>query len=396
MKFVFLCSSLSEGKDGVGDYTRNLARELTGIGHRCLLIALNDSEPTAGVGVQEGGEILRLSRTTSWNARVERALAVMTSFCPDWISLQFVPYGFHPKGLCLGLAEHLAPLFRSGRHHIMFHELWIGESVEYGLKDRAIGFLQKRGVLRLLQRLEPAVIHTSNPVYRELLERNGVSASELPLAGNIPVVEPEWNGMEMLLRDQGWPMDSFRRDEWLVGGVFGTIHSQWLPAVFLDQLSVQAGEMQKRVLLVHLGRTANAGTDVWQRLAKEYVGRCEFIALGPQSETYLSTLFQSLDFGMATSPWALIGKSGSVAAMLDHGLPVMVTRDDWRLRNGVTPEPTPHPLLFKSSKTFFQQIGRGLPNRSAGSGWPAMAEQFLQDLPVIENQCSSTAMGTVS
>ena len=42
------------------------------------------------------------------------------------------------------------------------------------------------------------------------------------------------------------------------------------------------------------------------------------------------------DLGIASHPWALIGKSGAAAAMLEHGLPVLVPRDDWRLRGAST------------------------------------------------------------
>jgi hypothetical protein len=264
-----------------------------------------------------------------WDERIRLASAFLEQCQPDWVSLQFVPYGFHPKGVVFGLAKLLEPLF-AGRHdHIMFHELWIGESNEYGLKDRLVGFLQRDAVLRLVHHLRPRLVQTSNPVYRELLRRNGVSAFQLPLPGNIPVLAPEAGGLESILKEQGWLSESFVREDWWVAGIFGTIHPQWSPDRFLDQLCAVAGEKRKRPLLLHLGRTSAPGTAVWNRLDEKYAGRCDFGALGAQSAARLSVLFQALDFGIATSPWALIGKSGSVAAMLDHGLPVVVTRDDW-------------------------------------------------------------------
>ena len=42
MKIIFLCNSLEQGCDGVGDYTRLLACELISKGHTASAIALND------------------------------------------------------------------------------------------------------------------------------------------------------------------------------------------------------------------------------------------------------------------------------------------------------------------------------------------------------------------
>jgi hypothetical protein len=310
------------------------------------------------------------------------------------VSLQFVCYGFHPKGLTFDLARHVAPLFRIASGHVMLHELWIGESTGYGLKDRFIGAWQRRGVISLLRTLRPAVIHTSNPVYRELLRRNGLSALELPLPGNVPVVKPEGGGLETMLRRHGLPWNSSDRDNWWVAGIFGTIHPQWSPIRFLDGLCTLARERKKRLLFLHFGRTPKDGTDAWLKLAEKFSDRGNFLVLGPQEETFLSTALQALDFGIATSPWALIGKSGSAATMLDHGLPVAVPDDDWQLRRGPTPEPTVDPLLFRADD-FLEALRVGsLARRAPHSRLASIAEQFLRDLGAANaGLCVSTPPG---
>ncbi len=385
MKLACLTSSLAVGKDGVGDYTRGLAHEWIAAGHRCLLISLNESD---GTDEAEAGcvTVLRLAGSATWKKRTEKALAALHEFQPDWVSLQFVCYGFHPKGLTFEFTRHIAPLFTIGRRHVMLHELWIGESDGYGLKDRVIGWLQKRSVIGLLRTLRPAVVHTSNPVYRELLQRNGVRALELPLPGNIPVLTPTAGGLEIMLRKHGSPLDSSSRDAWWVAGIFGTIHPQWSPVRFLDGLCRLACEKQKRLLFLHFGRTHQDGAAAWQKLADKFADRGKFLAIGPQSEAFLSTALQALDFGIATSPWALIGKSGSVAAMLDHGLPVAVPDDDWQLRRGPTPEPTADPLLFRAHD-FLEALRVGsIARRAPHSRLASIANQFLRDLAATETQ----------
>lgn len=388
MKLAFACSSLEPGRDGVGDYTRALARECMAQQHECCTVALNDpfvSEPTESEDRDSGLKMLRLPSVTSWEQRVAQAAAFAASFEPDWVSLQFVCFGFHPKGLVFFLAKKLVPLFTAGQCHIMFHELWIGESKGYGPKNGAVGLLQKWGVLRLLRKLRPALMHTSNPAYVELLARNGAAARELPLPGNIPVVEAETGVLEAIARGNGLGLDASSRDAWWVAGVFGTIHPEWTPARWLEQLCDLAGENRKRLLFLHLGHTSDSGTMLWKNLAKDYTGRCDFLELGRQSPMQVSRVMQNLDFSIATSPWALIGKSGSTAAMLDHGLPVLVTRDDWKLRRGTTPEPTAHPLLHR----FDPKTIGGLPDWIARKKppqprLPEIARAFLHDLEESE------------
>lgn len=379
MKLACLTSSLAVGTDGVGDYTRGLVREWIAMGHRCLVISLNESDAT-GEDELGCGTVLRLPSSMSWMNRTERAVLALREFQPDWVSLQFVCYGFHPKGLTFDLARHVAPLFTIGRRHVMLHELWIGESTGYGLKDRVIGWLQKRGIIGMLRTLRPTVIHTSNPVYRELLRRNGLRALELPLPGNIPVIAPAAGGLETMLLRHGSQLDSSNRDGWWIAGVFGTIHPKWLPVIFVDRLCTLARERRKRLLFLHFGRTHKDGQAAWQKLADRFAGRGDFLVLGPQHEILVSTALQALDFGVATSPWALIGKSGCAAAMLDHGLPVVVPDEDWQLRRGLTPEPTLDPLLFRVDD-FLKALAVGsIKRRAPHSRLASIAEQFLRDL----------------
>jgi len=64
----------------------------------------------------------------------------------------------------------------------------------------------------------------------------------------------------------------------------------------------------------------------------------------------VSQLLHAADFGIAAHPWALIGKSGAATAMLEHGLPVLVPRDDWTLRGGLADRgPAADPLLQRLS-----------------------------------------------
>ena len=233
MRIAFICGSIEPGRDGVGDYTRRLAVECIRQGHECRIVALNDKR-SAGCETQEcdGVQIdcLRLPGSLPWKERFEQAREFLSAFDPDWISLQFVPYGFHPKGIPWRLICGLKAVIAGKPLQIMFHELWIGFGAAAPLKVRCIGALQRLCISRIIQTLKPRAIHTSNATYVGLLKRVGGLATELPLFGNIPVVDL---GPESALPAQfvaaGIPSNPASRSGWLLAVFFGTLHPEWEP-----------------------------------------------------------------------------------------------------------------------------------------------------------------------
>jgi hypothetical protein len=172
------------------------------------------------------------------------------------------------------------------------------------------------------------VIHTSNPVYVRLLRRIGGEARCLPLFGNPPVTgrtADDWLPGE--LRAAGIDMAPETRARFWLFGMFGTLHPVWPPEPLLARLAAAAERHQRRPVIVSIGRLGS-GEALWARLAREQAGRIAFARLGERSGEQISQFFNSIDFGIATSPLALIGKSGSAVAMLEHDLPVIVNREE--------------------------------------------------------------------
>ena len=381
---VFLCSSLEPGKNGVGDYTRILAATLSQELGPARIIALNDTminqarEENQKIN-DHNIHVLRLPTSMAWSKRIDKASNYLGETDPEWISLQFVPYGFHAKGIIGSLAKRLEPLTRGRKIHLMMHEIWIGESKEYNFKDRIVGLVQKNFVLQLIKSLKPIIIHTSNPAFRFLLQRNGVVAQELPLFGSIPVETPvEINPVLKELSNRSHPIDKDTRKIFLLIGIFGTLHPQWQPEPLFTQLKIAAEKLGRKIIFLAAGRLGSAGENIWKNLTKKYSNSFTLINFATQPKRFLSHYLQTLDLGVATSPWALIGKSSTVAAMLDHGLPVVVTRNDWHLRSGITPDPHPHPLLHIMDSGFASRLIQGLPRQAPKSRLPIVADELLK------------------
>lgn len=335
MKLLFLCTAAEAGRDGVGDYSRRLAGACAAQGHDCRLLALHD--PFVGETIREdqtGVSVVRLPATASWSDTAAAAQTEVSAFAPDWLSWQIVPYGFHPKGIIPDQALPLCQLGAGRKNHILLHELWLGLSRGEPLKNRLWGRLQRRALEKFVERIGALVLHTTNPAYQEALRRRDWTATLLPLFGNIPVAAA--------------PSKPPGTQRW-TGGIFGTVHPQFNPNNCFGTLIAGAEASHRTLRILGIGRLGEYGEKMFARLPGDYPGRIEVEVIGEKSPGEISLLLQSLDFGIGTHPWALAGKSGAIAAMLDHGLPVVVPRDDWALRQGPASVPSIDPLMIRLS-----------------------------------------------
>jgi hypothetical protein len=367
MRILFLCGCLQPAKDGVGDYVRSLAESCILQGNECQMIALNDryvAQPVESADPVAGTKLvsLRLPATRPWPQRIKLAQAFQTQFQADWMSFQFVSYGLHDKGIVWNLCHHFQHLLTGFPVHIMFHELWIGMPPGAPFKHRVVGALQRLSVQRLCSMVKPRLVTTSNPLYIAALESIGVVSYLMPLFGNIPVVDRNLaQSLPLPLGEAG--ITPGNRSGWWLGLFFGGLYPEWKPEPFMSILRRAAQKAGKRICLLSLGRVGSSGENIWRQLQRDYPD-IAFLTFGEQPPVMVSVLMQTADFGIAASPWQLIGKSGSAAAMLDHGLPVIVTREDAQSRFALTDPPSTDPLFHCCDEALESKLVDGLPKKS--------------------------------
>jgi hypothetical protein len=384
MKIAFLTACLEPARDGVGDYTRDLAVACGG-SPTCVVAALNDPYVEAPREEHQTARdvavsALRLPASSTWPARVELARQWLERHSPDWVSLQFVPYGYHAKGIVAGLARWLAPLVHGRRLHWMFHELWIGLGDDARLRERLVGVVQRQAVLRLLAALEPAVVHTTNDAYVAVLEQHGVRAARLPLSGSIPLVRvtgADWLGAELAAAGVTAGGARERDTSWRFG-LFGSLHPVWAPEPLFTYIAAAARAARRHVVIASIGRLG-PGEALWAEIGARYRDTFSFAALGERSTSDVSRFLQGIDFGLATTPWQVIGKSATAAAMLDHGVPVIVSRDEFRIRGLAAPGGPGEPLLHRMDERLGDWLGAAvrLPPRDR---LPDTARRLVTDL----------------
>ena len=321
MKIIFLCGSLEPGRDGVGDYVSRLSTELLRTGHQVMAIGLNDQYIkdlflSDEIVVSLRVNIIRLPSIWTSNKRFHHAKYLIDEFNPDWLSLQFVPFAFHDKGLPFFLINQLLFIGNKRKWHIMFHELWVGMNKESSFKKHLWGMVQRYLIKILITKLKPQVIHTQTILYKVQLERMHYKCHLLPLFSNITNLSDNNYYLPPKIRD----------DHYIDLVVFGYIHPRAQIETLAKEASLYAAQHLCTVRLIIVGRS---GPELghWRKKWQE-VG-LSVIIMGEQSSESVSDILRSATLGITTTPLALIGKSGTVAAMLEHRLLVLCLASPW-------------------------------------------------------------------
>ena len=316
MNILFICGSLQPGEDGVGDYTRRLAGELTRQGHRSTIVAINDvtaKDPLKEYQIDAGNsiQVLRLPKLFSWNERLMLVQVWIRNECPNWISLQFVPFAFHDKGLPVSLARHLKAISANYKWHIMFHELWVGaENVKFWI----LGQVQKRLIASLIKTLQATVVHTHLPLYYDDLESFGVQVKQLPLFSNFGNSQMPAEGNS----------ETFRI------GFFNQVANDSRVLDFLQSLYNEVIRNQKKFEVLLIGGAKSSIKSFGIKLEEIPQFKNKILYTGFLAKEEITPALSSCSLGMTPLTYSTIGKSGTSAAFLSSGIPMAVPNLDFR------------------------------------------------------------------
>lgn len=327
MRILFICSSLEPGRDGVGDYVRRLGAELIRQGYRASAMALNDKfvgsvENEIQYDNKTGLTVLRLPASGGMQQKIDIAKTYINKFNPDWLSLQFVIFGYHPRGLPFGIEKHFQTIVAGRRLHIMFHEIWVGITRKSPLKHKIYGFLQQRIIKKLIRTLHPRVITTTNGLYQAVLKSRHIYAEIIPLFSNIPVLPRD----EAFIRaaENVLGISAGERSGYYVAGVFGSLY----PGAGLEKAITQClditREHHKKLVFIAVGRLGAEGISIFEQLQQQFGQVVRFYSFGERPPEIISQLLGMMDAGVSCTPAEHIGKSGAYAAMRAHGLDVYI------------------------------------------------------------------------
>ena len=273
MKITFLTGSLEPGRCGVSDYTRLLAKACMQLGAKTQILAINDLfTPIKWQGEIDAVPSTRLPTSMIWSDRWNRAKRIIEGFEPDWISIQFVPYAYHSKGIFKQFLSGIPELTKKRKVHIKFHEIWIGDYPKAPLKERLIGCWQKKLTRKLLRSVDPKYVHCTSAGAITRMKMSNFSPSYLPIFGNINVSESK--GQDWILKqlnDANRPVTTHSVKEFIWYGFFGSLHEEWPARQILERLRMFTTAQNKRPGLLHAG-IIGKGRKRWREIKSNYTG----------------------------------------------------------------------------------------------------------------------------
>lgn len=365
MNILFVTGSLFAGHDGVADYTLRLAAALRERGHGIRILSWQEVTLQAP---KIKPESLCIPAHLPIRAKLAHARHFLAGFTPDIVSLQFVPYAFDPRGFPVSLARELAPLIGNLPLHIFAHELWVLPFMRTPWAYRILGPTAQRAVLlQALRELKPACVHTSLPLYQNLLQKEGLPMGQLlPLPGNIPLRE---------LSRAPHPAHHERNVRHL--GFFGSIFDSAPLEDFCKHLVELQLATGLSLTLTSAGNLSNSNIRRWKKLTRRFGHVIHFERLGHLAVREASYYLQSLDFLISAYSPTFWMKSGTIAAAREFGKPVILTAppelpENAPLPEGLTTQLTPELLKTPPSPTPYSPI-------------ETLADKFLADItPLIK------------
>jgi hypothetical protein len=329
MKVLFLCGSLEVGKDGVGDYTRQLSIELVKQEHQVQIVALNDNinaehSEYLVVNAHQEIKLIRFSSSLTWENRIAKLDRLLNIFRPDWISLQYVPYSFQKKGVPYKFVKSLKLITKSWQWHIMFHETWIGISDLSPIKHKLIGSFQKQVAQLMITSVKPEKLSTSNRLYQLVLAKADIHTTVLPLFSNIPLCTTDLKIQTEIFKQLS--VTTSNRDDFCIFGIFGKLHRGFDFQSVISEALITARSLNKNLIFLSFGRIGDI--EEFNRLKSIFQSDVQFLLLGELSEKDISSTLQLLNIGISCTPFEHIGKSGVYAAMRLHNVEVMLPFSD--------------------------------------------------------------------
>lgn len=338
MTIALLTNRFPPEIDGVGDYTAYLAAELARRGDVVHVICRKQASIAAPEHVTVHAVVER------WDHRAGTAVcAVLEAIRPDWVVLQYVPYGFQALGMPLLLPGLLRQIRALGiRTGVMFHEVRIRP---VGIKGRIVSGVQ-RHIAGQLCRHADAVL-TSIDFYRALLAPFRTDVRVLPVGANIEVTPlPEADRQHLrqqLFHDKRVVVATFgRRDISALAQAVDRVEGAGLlvlggPTPNPFPRGEGRGVVARRLMFSLIKLVSNLGTNRATRGVAPLPsggGGGGGVTTGPLPAAQIGTLLQCVDLFVLPDPVTPAGeggtslKSGSLAAALAAGLPVIGVRGD--------------------------------------------------------------------
>jgi hypothetical protein len=302
----------SDPFDGITCYSSILAAELQNLGHSVSLLACNDdaADPPPLNSTAHGTPLTVIGRHETVDQRAAKARAWVAHHKPQVVSIQFNCHHLGDRrGILKPFTSLAAQALKGVPVHMFFHELWFNAYEKKSLSNWLKGLVRRHYVVQLIQLLRPRQAFTNTDPYARQLGRLGVTSQVVPVFSHIPVLKSTQ------------PKASWRTNN-ISAVIFGTLPPHWQGERAIRRLGEWARSQGKELRVLGMGRHGYDDHG-WDRLRKVAASDASFERIGVVSEATASSILSLADFGISVTDFDYWTKSTTIAAMIEHGLPVI-------------------------------------------------------------------------
>lgn len=182
MKILFITNQLPPLVDGVGDYTYNIAKQFAKHNHEVYIVCKKN--PKINIDI-EGITVLPI--VEKWNFNCHKPIVkFIKEKGIDIVFLQYVPHGFHSKGLPFPLIKLTKKIKKSqAKLFTFFHEVcidYLGWNIKKTICSIGITYIAKR-LIRNSNYIATSIEHYVKRIKRF---RKEISVKKIRIASNIP------------------------------------------------------------------------------------------------------------------------------------------------------------------------------------------------------------------
>lgn len=305
-RLLIISPNLEPGLCGVSDYTLELRLQILKNNKdvEVRVLALSDLYIKDVIG---NDFYYRIPNTFRNSLRIKYALKFVNEYKPSRIYFNLISYGYQSKGLPMYISNFFnyinVPII------VIAHELWIGNFSNEALKKKVIGYIQKLSILKILKKGVISRILVTTDISKNILHYNNIEATTLPVFNNIPIslcnnkLSQNMNHVTFLF--------------------FGSFAFQINAELFIKFIKNEFLDKGKIVIINHVG-IYRGYTQEWEYIQSTLSKlKVVFKIYGIITSERISELLQQADYGITSYMPQFWSKSGSIAAMLAHGLPVI-------------------------------------------------------------------------
>jgi hypothetical protein len=332
-RILIIAPNFQPERCGISDYVSVLNVYLRNSGCKSVFI-LSLSDRFINEVVQED-DYMRIPLKYAYNLRRKLVKEIVLQFSPTHVLFNFVPYGFSVKGLPFWLSRYKKVFPAPIRVSFIMHELWTGDHDAYNGKVKLLGAVQQKLIVHLLHGFKPYSIVTTSPYTTQLLLQHGFSSTACRVFCNI-VASSNSDEVPIHIRNL------MERGGGINVVFFGSITNDSTCKDIMLCLKQLKDANKRNLNIIATGSLKTTDNNLWAQLKANAFNGLSVYETGHLSPEGIAWVLAQADIGLSTYPIELWSKSGGIAAMLGHGLPVVVFGNigikDWKNYKAFLPD----------------------------------------------------------